>query len=72
MKKLRVFLEGTLDLEVDLRWGEDGQVVAECPAIPGCISQGRKRGDAIANVREAIDLCLESRADQGWTLPLRH
>jgi len=47
-------------LPVVLRQGEDGWVVAECPVLPGCISQGRTRDEALANIREAILLCLES------------
>ena len=42
-----------------LRSGEDGYIVAECPVLPGCISQGRTRAEALANIREAIELCLE-------------
>lgn len=42
--------------------GEDGWIVAECPVIPGCISQGRTRGEALDNIREAIELCLETGA----------
>jgi len=49
--------------------GEDGQLVAECPVIPGCVSQGRSRDEAVANIREAIALCLENREAEGWTLP---
>jgi len=44
---------------VALREGLDGWIVAECVAIPGCISQGRTRDEALANIREAIELCLE-------------
>jgi len=47
---------------------EDGVWIAECPAIPGCVSQGRSKDEALANVREAIALCLEVRAEKG--LPL--
>ena len=50
----------THSLKVVLRGGEDGWIVAECPALVGCISQGRTRDEAIANVREAIELCLEA------------
>jgi len=57
-----------MDLPVILNAGQDGYIVAECPAIPGCISQGRTREEALHNVREAIELCLESRADEGWEL----
>jgi predicted RNase H-like HicB family nuclease len=58
-----------MELPVILTPGEDGYVVAECPVIPGCISQGRTREDALANIREAIELCLENRASEGWELP---
>jgi predicted RNase H-like HicB family nuclease len=39
--------------------GEDGYVVAECPELPGCASQGRTREDALANIREAIEGWLD-------------
>ena len=54
---------------VVLRPGEDGWIVAHCPIIPGCISQGKTREEALENVREAIELCLESREEEGWSLP---
>jgi predicted RNase H-like HicB family nuclease len=47
---------------------EDGVWVAECPAIPGCVSQGATKDDALVNVREAIALCLEVRAEEGMPL----
>ena len=50
---------------VTLRPGEDGYIVAECPVIPGCASQGRTEAEALANIREAIEGCLEVRAEQG-------
>lgn len=50
----------THSLKVVLRSGEDGWIVAECPALAGCISQGRNRDEALANVREALELCLEA------------
>ena len=49
---------------------EDGVWVAECPAIPGCVSQGDTKDEAIANIREAIALCLEVRAEMGWPLTM--
>lgn len=49
--------------------GEDGFWVAECPLIPGCVSQGENREAALANIREAIILGLESREEEGWSLP---
>jgi len=47
---------------------ESGMWVAECPAIPGCVSQGTTKPKALKNIREAIELCLEVRAERG--LPL--
>ena len=47
---------------------EDGVWVVECPSIPGCASQGRTKKEALKNIREAIKLCLEVRAEKG--LPL--
>jgi predicted RNase H-like HicB family nuclease len=47
---------------------EDGIFVAECPAIPGCISQGGTEKEALKNVEEAIRECLEVRAEKGMPL----
>jgi predicted RNase H-like HicB family nuclease len=53
---------------VTIERDEDGVWVAECPSIPGCVSQGTTRDEALANVREAIKLCLEVRAERGMPL----
>ncbi|MBI4644792.1 MAG: type II toxin-antitoxin system HicB family antitoxin [Deltaproteobacteria bacterium] len=47
---------------------EDGMYVAECPSIPGCVSQGQTEAEAEKNIHEAIKECLEVRAEKG--LPL--
>ena len=47
---------------------EDGVFIAECPSIPGCVSQGKTEEEAEENVRDAIKECLEVRAENG--LPL--
>ena len=47
---------------------EDGIWVVECPSIPGCVSQGKTKSGALKNIKEAIELCLEVRAERG--LPL--
>jgi len=47
---------------------EDGVYIAECPAIPGCVSQGKTEQEAESNVREAIRECLEVRAELGMPL----
>jgi len=44
---------------------EDGWIVIECPSLPGCLSQGRTREEALANIREAIELSLETRRELG-------
>jgi len=44
---------------------EDGWIVIECPSLPGCVSQGRTREEALANIREAIELTLETRRELG-------
>jgi len=45
--------------------GEDGFIIAECPALPGCMSQGRTREEALANIREAIEGSLLTRHELG-------
>ena len=48
---------------------EDGIFVAEVPSLPGCVSQGRTRAEALANVREAIAAYLESLEAHGEPVP---
>lgn len=57
---LHAMSEARNTFPVVLRPGDDGWIVAECPTLEGCISQGRTREEALANIREAIELCLES------------
>jgi predicted RNase H-like HicB family nuclease len=47
---------------------EDGMWVVECPSIPGCVSQGSTKDEAITNIKDAIRGCLEVRAEQGMPL----
>ncbi|HHT9132855.1 MAG: type II toxin-antitoxin system HicB family antitoxin [Candidatus Brocadiaceae bacterium] len=47
---------------------EDGMFIAECPSIPGCVSQGKTEQEAEGNIREAIKECLEVRAEKGMPL----
>lgn len=49
--------------------GEDGFWVAECPSLPGCISQGETREQAIANIKEAISLYIEMLEEHGEAVP---
>ena len=50
---------------VTLERDEDGTYVVECPAIPGCVSQGKTEDEALRNIKEAIRDCLEVRAERG-------
>ncbi len=49
--------------------GEDGQWVAECLTLPGCISQGKTKEDAIGNIREAIEGYITALKDDGLPVP---
>jgi predicted RNase H-like HicB family nuclease len=60
-----------MKLSVVLERDETGMIVAECPAIPGCVTQGRTEDEAIANIKEAMVACLEVRAEQGLPLTVR-
>jgi predicted RNase H-like HicB family nuclease len=60
-----------MKLTVTLERDETGMVIAECPAIPGCITQGKNEDEALANIREAAIACLEVRAEQGMPLTVK-
>jgi len=59
-----------VNFDVTLYQGEDGFWVVECPAVPGCVSQGKTRDEALENIKDAIALCLEVRAENGMPLML--
>jgi predicted RNase H-like HicB family nuclease len=52
--------------------GEDGYWVAECPTLPGCISQGRSREEAVENIREAIRGYISALQEDGLPIPKEH
>ena len=54
-----------MKMTVTIDRDEDGVWIAECPSIPGCVSQGDTKEEALANIREAIELCMEVRAESG-------
>ena len=54
-----------MKLSVTLEHDEDGVWIAECPSIPGCVSQGKSKAEALKNIKEAIALCLEVRTERG-------
>lgn len=55
--------------QVILYSGEDGYLVAECPSLPGCISQGKTKEEAIANIKEAILGYIAALKDDGLPVP---
>ena len=57
-------------MTVTLDRDEDGVWIVECPSIPGCVSQGDTKDEALANIREAIELCMEVRAELGMPLTI--
>jgi predicted RNase H-like HicB family nuclease len=52
--------------------GEDGFLVAECPSLPGCVSQGESRDQAIANIREAIEGYILALQEDKLPVPEEH
>lgn len=48
---------------------DDGWFVVEVPALPGCVSQGRTRPEALDNIHEAIELYIESLEANGESIP---
>jgi predicted RNase H-like HicB family nuclease len=49
--------------------GEDGWWVVECPSLPGCVSQGKTREEAIANIKEAIEGYVATLKEDGLSVP---
>lgn len=55
--------------QVIIRPGEDGYWIVECPSLPGCISQGETKEEAIKNIREAIEVYIEALEEDNLTIP---
>ena len=56
--------------QVILTPGESGWIVAECPSLPGCVSQGKTRDEALANIKEAMELWLEVETGDAGQTPI--
>jgi predicted RNase H-like HicB family nuclease len=52
--------------------GDDGFWVTECPSLPGCISQGRTKEEAIKNIKEAINGYIAALEDDSLMIPEEH
>lgn len=57
-----------MGLLVTIYQDEDGVYIAECPAVPGCVSQGATEEEAESNIKQAIEECLDVRADKRMAL----
>lgn len=49
--------------------GENGYWVAECPSLPGCVSRGSRREEAVSNIREAIEGYVQVLKEDGLAVP---
>ena len=58
--------------QVVLDQGLDGLWVVECPSLPGCVSQGETREEAIQNIREAIRGYIAALQEDGLPIPEEH
>jgi antitoxin HicB len=59
-----------MKFRVHIEPDEDGMFVAECPTLPGCISQGGTRDEAVLNIKDAIAGYLDSLDKHGEAVPL--
>jgi predicted RNase H-like HicB family nuclease len=57
-----------MKLRVNIFQDEDGIYIADCPSIPGCMSQGKTQADALVNIAAAIRECLAVRKELGMPL----
>jgi predicted RNase H-like HicB family nuclease len=55
--------------QVILYPGEDGYIVVECPSLPGCISQGKTRQEALDNIKDAIEGYIQALEQDGLPVP---
>ena len=62
------FTEQIMKFSVTLNQDEDSVWIAECPSVPGCVSQGETKAEALENIKDAIAACLQVRAERN--LPL--
>ena len=59
-----------MKFNITLDRDEDGIWIVECPSIPGCVSQGNTKEEALENIKDAIAACLQVRAERGFPLTI--
>lgn len=62
----------TVRLPAIIKPGESGYFIAEIPVIPGCFTQGKTKEEALVNIKEAAELCLETMEEEGWNPPEKY
>ena len=55
--------------QVMIYHGEDGYWIAECPSLPGCISQGKTKTETLTNIKEAIEVYIEALKEDNLPVP---
>jgi predicted RNase H-like HicB family nuclease len=61
----------TMKFDIIFYQDEDGVFIAECPSIPGCVSQGKTAEEAEENIQDAIRECLIVRSEKGMPLTVK-
>jgi antitoxin HicB len=64
-----MFIADVMKFRTIIEQDEDGMFIAECPALPGCISQGKTREEALKNIKDAIHGYLESLKKHNEPIP---
>ena len=62
----------TLKLPVVIIQDEDGYFLAEVPVLTSCFTQGKTKEEALSNIKEVIQLCLEHMAEEGNPIPEKY
>ena len=70
--KMTEYVEDESMRQVIIYPGEDGWWVAECPSLPGCLSQGKSKDEAITNIREAIRGYVAALEEDRIPIPEEH
>jgi predicted RNase H-like HicB family nuclease len=58
------------NLQVIIEQDEDGKYVAECPSLRGCYTQGDTFEEAVGNIREVIEMCIEELKEENSEIPI--
>ncbi len=71
-RKTVLLLKSSIMRQVVVYPGEDNYWVVECPSLSGCISQGKNRGEALENIKEAIQAYIAALEEDNLAIPEDH